>query len=741
MAGSGMVCRAGSALVLLVLALLSWPSESRADSNLAQFLAEIPLTQVFPEADHLGPIEGAPPAAAAYKGDQVLGYVFLNSDVVDATGYSGKPIHIAIGLDTTGKIVGAKLIKHSEPIVLVGIPPAKIDHLIAGYVGRHPAETAEAADALGPDVVSGATVTTMVIGDTITHSAVLMVRSRGLGGTAGQAAAALPSRTQIAPDQPGTETWDELLADGSVGRLHLAVSDVNKAFADRGPPSAAEHPEPGPDDDTVIDFYAAVVSAPVIGRSLLGERDFDALMARLPKGGAAILVMGNGRYSWRGSGYVRGGIFDRITLVQDVNTVRFHDRDYERLGGTQAVGGPQFSEIGLFVLPPSAGFDATQPWRLQLLVQRPIGALDKAFLAFELPYRLPDKWMVPVAPPPQPAQQVQAPPSRAGPLPATAGAEPLWLRIWKAKAIEVGILVAALMGLTLIFFFQDWLTRRPRLMRGIRLGFLAFTLLWIGWYADAQLSVVNLLALSNSLVTGFSWDYFLMDPLLFVLWCAVAAALLFWGRGAFCGWLCPFGALQEFVSLAARRLRIPQIPIPWAVHERLWPIKYILFLGLFAMALHSLASAETISEIEPFKTAIILKFLRPWPFVVYGAVLLFVGLFVERFFCRYLCPLGAALAIPARLRMFDWLKRYRECGHPCQRCANECPVQAIHPDGRINPNECISCLHCQTLYWDEHRCPVMIQRRLKSERRATLSAPPNPGAVPDRSAKPGVVPK
>jgi len=105
-----------------------------------------------------------------------------------------------------------------------------------------------------------------------------------------------------------------------------------------------------------------------------------------------------------------------------------------------------------------------------------------------------------------------------------------------------------------------------------------------------------------------------------------------------------------------------------------------------------------------------------------------VGLFVERFFCRYLCPLGAALAIPGRLRMFDWLKRYRECGNPCMRCFKECPVEAIHPEGHINPNECISCLHCQVLYHHEHKCPVQIQRRLKRERREAM-APPQPLAT------------
>ena len=72
----------------------------------------------------------------------------------------------------------------------------------------------------------------------------------------------------------------------------------------------------------------------------------------------------------------------------------------------------------------------------------------------------------------------------------------------------------------------------------------------------------------------------------------------------------------------------------------------IIFLGLFGISLYSTASAELLAEVEPFKTSIVLKFAREWPFVVYALTLSAAGLFVERFFCRYLCPLGAALAIP-----------------------------------------------------------------------------------------------
>ena len=77
----------------------------------------------------------------------------------------------------------------------------------------------------------------------------------------------------------------------------------------------------------------------------------------------------------------------------------------------------------------------------------------------------------------------------------------------------------------------------------------------------------------------------------------------------------------------------------------------MLFLGLFGISLASIPLAETFAEVEPFKTAIVLKFVREWPFVVFAVALLTAGLFVERFFCRYLCPLGAALAIPARSGM------------------------------------------------------------------------------------------
>ena len=127
--------------------------------------------------------------------------------------------------------------------------------------------------------------------------------------------------------------------------------------------------------------------------------------------------------------------------------------------------------------------------------------------------------------------------------------------MWQFKLVEIVVLGFALAVLTLIFFFQDWLVKRPKYTDRVRVGFLIFTLFGIGWYFNAQLSVVNILAMFNALVSGFDWGYFLMEPLIFILWGSVAAALLFWGRGPYCGWLCPFGALQELINRVAKLIQ------------------------------------------------------------------------------------------------------------------------------------------------------------------------------------------
>jgi NosR/NirI family transcriptional regulator, nitrous oxide reductase regulator len=308
---------------------------------------------------------------------------------------------------------------------------------------------------------------------------------------------------------------------------------------------------------------------------------------------------------------------------------------------------------------------------------------------------------------------------------------PLWVTVWEDRVMHIVVLGAGLVLLTFILMFQDVLARRPRLLWYLRHAFLVYTVVFIGWYALAQLSVVNIFTFSNALFTDFQWSTFLMDPMMFMLWTFVAATLLLWGRGVYCGWLCPFGAMQELINEVSRKLKVPQLELPWAVHERLWSLKYLILLALFGVSLHSLATAEVYAEVEPFKTAVTMRWQREWGFILYAGILLAISIVNRKFFCRYMCPLGAGLAIPARIRLFDWLKRHKECGTPCQICANECEVQAIHPDGRINANECHYCLDCQVTYWNDRKCPPLIARRKRREKAEKVSSGNQGGAFPE----------
>ncbi|WP_084798216.1 NosR/NirI family protein [Pleomorphomonas koreensis] len=705
--------RLAAMCLAFAVAILAVPAMA---AGLADFLGKAAPSELVPGADAYGDIRADLPAVPALKGGNRIGWVFLNTDFVPATGYSGKPINILIGVDDQAVITGVRLVKHSEPIVLVGIPEAKIKAVIEKYTGLDLKREAN-GPAHDLDIVSGATVTIMVIDDSIRRAGLKAARALGLEGF-GAGAGPVADAKVVDRSKDAVTDWTTLLGDGSVRRFSLSVAEINAAFDKLGDPRAADHREAGADTDPYIDIYVGLASQPSIGRTLLGEAAYANLVKQLGDGGEAIFVASTGHWSFKGSGYVRGGIFDRITLLQGEATIRFRDKEHMRVVRMAPADSPNFNEVDLFVIPKGTGFDPAAPWRLQLLVSRAVGALEKLFLTYDVDYTLPPPYL---AAAPKPAPAAVEPAAGAAADVATAADEApardrLWLRIWEAKRTEVIILSAALAALTGIFFFQTFATRNERVFKIIRLSYLAFTLVFVGWYANAQLSVVNLLAVLSALVSDFRWETFLMDPLIFILWFAVAAALLFWARGAYCGWLCPFGALQEWSNQIARWLRVPQIRLPWGLHERLWPIKYMIFLGLLGISFYSLDVAEHYAEIEPFKTAIILKFDRPWPYILIALAALTPGLFIERFYCRYVCPLGGGLAIPARLHMFRWLKRYRECGNPCQTCAHECPVQAIHPTGEINPNECVSCLHCQVLYRSADRCPVVIGKLRKRER-------------------------
>ena len=705
-------------LGLVFLALMALASSANATS-LSEYepVAGRQVIQVaIPRATTYQPREDNRAIQELYAGEELVGYAYQTLDFVQTPAYSGKPLNAMVVLDTEGEIKGARVIHHDEPILLIGIPEIKMHEFTDQYAGLKADQRVtvggKSSDRrIAVDGLSGATVTVMVINEVIMRTAHRIGGELGLVEGAG--VGKRPPRAEVNKDSFRQRSWTELTGDGSIRRMLLSRGQVDDAFVG-GPAEGVEAAAPDQRDDALIDLYAAYLGAPSIGRNLLGDRQYEWLMSELKEGEHAIAVLATGSYSFRGSGYVRGGIFDRLQIRQFGDTFNFRDLDYYRLSDVYLGDMPRLPEMAIFIIRQQYNFDPGEPWSLELTVKRQTGPLDSEFAVFPLEYQLPDKYYTRAEPELTQEEWLEE--------------QPMWVQVWYQKQFQIIVIGLGIGVLMFILFFQDWLVQKPRMMRWIRHAFLTYTLFFIGWYALGQLSIVNVLTFVNSLISGFRWETFLIDPMLFILWSVVAGIVLLWGRAVYCGWLCPFGALQELTNEIARKLKVPQYTVPFAVHERLWAIKYIILLVLFGVSLESLATAERMAEVEPFKTAITLRFDRTWPFVTYALLLLVVNLFTRKVFCRYLCPLGAALALPSKLRVFDWLKRRKECGNPCRLCDHECEVQAIHPDGHINYMECHYCLDCQMTYFDDHKCPPLIVKR-RGKRRGH-NAPGHPEEIP-----------
>jgi NosR/NirI family nitrous oxide reductase transcriptional regulator len=646
-----------------------------------------------------------------FKGKEIIGYVFHTKAIAPIPAYSGKPMDMLVGMNKQGEITGVRVMEHHEPILLVGIPESRLDSFADQYAGKQVTDRLKVGGGsregfTNIDAITGATVTVMVMTEAIMRAAREVAISLDLIKGVPEAQRQ-PARVRTEYYEPAD--WKKLTGNGAIRRMHLTRGQVDDAFmGTQG--ETVEQASVDQRDDTFINMYYTYLNAPAIGRNLLGESQYNWLMAELDKGEHAIALMANGIYSFKGSGYVRGGIFDRIAVRQRDREISFRDLDFYRLNDTYAEGMPAMDEMAIFIIRDSHKFDPGTSWEVELLVKRQVGPLESVFTSFASSYEVPDVYV----------ERFEAPMVVEG-----KEGEPIWVAVWEERSFQIGVLVFGLLVLTIIMMLQDFLVRMPKVMIYLRTGFQVYTLFFIGWYLLGQLSVVNVLTFTNSIMKDFSWSTFLIDPTMFILWVFVAASLLLWGRGVYCGWLCPFGALQKLISQAAQKFKVPQFNLPQIIHDRLWGIKYIILMVLFGVSLQSLGQAERYAEVEPFKTAITLRFDREWPFVLYAGGLLLISVFNSKFYCKYLCPLGAALAVPGKFRLTNWLRRRKECGRPCQICANECEIQAIHHTGEINMDECHFCMDCQVTYWDDHKCPPLVKQRKKYEQTVALSSKSN----------------
>ena len=670
------------------------PAQLATDPDMCAYA---PCRDAFPGADSFSPRKGRPSYVEAYQTlagqKKLLGYVFLSTDIVDIPAYSGKPVVTLIGMDAVGKIIGIKILKHSEPILLVGIPEKELTKFINQYIGKFAWNKVEigkgraAGGYIGIDAISGATVTVIAENQVVMRSAYEIARQVGL-------IKSVPKpQARFTPVSEKLD-WEALVKEGSI--RHLLVQPADVGLENNGEP--------------YIDLFFGYLNIPTIGRSILGERNYGRLIADLKPNEHAIFIVASGAASFKGSGFVRGGIYDRIQVAQDMDSFTFRDTDYLNLYGINAAGAPQFRESGIFIIR-SSSFSAAYPWSLVFLgnkIDQQTGA--KSFANFDREYWLPARYL-------------------EGGRPVVVKPNPAWLVVWKGKAFEIVIFTFMLIATAIVYALRDKLVRRST-RKDKRWVSVPKYLIWTasvgftGFYLMAQPSITHVLTWFHSLLFQWKWELFLSDPFIFIFWWFIIITTFIWGRGLFCGWLCPYGAMSEIVYKFARAVGLKrfQFKLPMRWHNRLKWVKYGVFASLLAVSFYSMGLAERLAEVEPFKTTFLVGvWNRSWPFVAFWGALLAVSLFTERPFCKYLCPLGAGLAIPTTFRFFG-LKRKAECTS-CHACAEGCGPQAIDERGVIDQRECLLCLDCQVLYYDTHACPPLSQER-KSREKAGLPLTP-----------------
>ena len=624
--------------------------------------------------------------AGAYD---VVAYAFESIDFARIPGFGGTAPNLLIALAPDGTFRDAKVIAHHEPVFLEGLGSEPLFAFVEQYVGlsaRQPirvgrpnARAAGASPATTVDGISMATASTRVVNETMLAASLAVAREKlGFGAVnSGLRVEAKPAYEPLG--------LAELERRGWVERWRIAPAEVDAAFAGTG----LSDPDPGAPDEPFADLVIAYLNVPTIGRAILGEAAQARLMREIGPGGHAVLVVSSGRWSPIPDDFVLGSVPERLTIQQGGLTVNARDAAWER---RELAPGLPAGPWTILKIGDAAGFDPSAPWSLSVKVTRARGQIFPEKVAREIAteYRLPPDLFTREVP----------------------DEGPSWTDSWRARGWELGVIAAALTLLVPVLTRQDALVARPRPFALFRLGFLAFTLGFVGWYAQAQLSIVTLVGAVRALFHTGDFGFLLYDPPSLLIWGFVLVTLVVWGRGTFCGWLCPFGALQEFFALLAKPLRIRQVTVPPRLDRALRPVKYAVLAAILVSAGLGSPLADGFSEVEPFKTAITLYFVRSWPFVLYAAGLIVLNLFVYKGFCRYLCPLGASLAVAGRLRLLDWIPRRAECGSPCQLCKVRCRYGAIAPSGAIAYSECFQCMDCVTIIRDPTQCvPQVVARR------------------------------
>jgi len=355
--------------------------EPKSGETITQYLTPAILEQIFPGADKVGEVVGTPLAAAVFKGDRQVGYMFSTWDVVQSKGFSNRPLILLVGIDLTGRITAARLVHHTEPIGILGIKDELFHQFVENYKGHDLNEGVDivselSSSVLGPggfsqrsapgsstavkvDAVSRATTSSVLMSDAIVRGGRIVARSRGILG-APKTGAVLDIDRFVPAD------WAQLGAAGAVSHLHLSYAELRDKLSVRASAKVGD-PQAAP-SDTFIDLYVALVTPAGIGINLLGETWYAQYTAGRGVDEQMILIAANSPYSFLGSDWEHTDMIVPIQLVQGDRTIRLSPKQIKTLPFLHAKNAPELSERALIFFKDKGDFDPIKPWQLRLLV-------------------------------------------------------------------------------------------------------------------------------------------------------------------------------------------------------------------------------------------------------------------------------------------------------------------------------------------------------------------------------------
>lgn len=637
------------------------------------------------------------------SGGAEAGFVFETEPLAPLPGFSGAPVNALVVLDLEGKFLDVRLIEHNEPIFVSGLGEAPFHKFFEQYPGLSisssivvgtPYGSGDAGSSLVYlDGVTKATASVRIAHESVMAAALAVAREKMQG-----VSTTPPAHPN--PDYSESLTWDDLVSQGIATHKTLSNAEIEAAFSG----TLWEDDDPEAQADPVapyLDLWLVDLGPPSIARAVLSDDGFQELqdfLAISPQD-EPILVIETARHGLVSPDFVRNTAPDWLSAEQDGLPVALRDSDlFVELSDDLP---DELHNGAMMILRTDRrlGFDPTRNWTLNIAAIRKHGIFQPETGSVTLPV-------------------THATDERFYSRPDMARPVPPWLEALRARQGDMTILAVFLTGLTgLLLVYQDPMAQ-TRTLTPVRLAILAFVTVYVGWWGQGQLSIVTVLAVIRAAFDGGSFAFLAYDPFSLLVWGFAILGFVLWGRGLFCGWLCPFGALQEFAHHVGRSLRLPRIEPTPAWDKRLKLLKYALLAGLLATLLFAPDQVDTVAEVEPFKTAITTYFIREWYFVAYAGIWVLSGMVLFKGFCRYVCPLGAIMAIGGLLRGRNWIDRRSECGSPCQLCKAKCSYGAIRQTGEIRYSECFGCLDCVAIHNDQTRCvPLIIAARRTSKQR------------------------